>query len=343
MRTESGAPALGSVLQTERRMVPSATASSHYSRHKRKRKRDALRQRAPHGHDRRSPPFRSGSARWWKELRLWPSRRGLGPTCPKPSPGGMSLRAFGRELVAIEGTASGAGGLGPRALRLLEPLTPTALLPVPRDTFPSWAANSWRHDEASCCSGPSGRARQGVSHRADDSADAPATRSRGAGHRGMRPLTCPHLSLAPRLPRPRAGCHPAQMSCSPAQLLLLLPGMPRLLLSTLDARVCVPASSALSGQVGPPLGSHASCVHPAQAVSPATANCVDRNPLKGRPCGSIGKASACDAGDQGLIPGLRSSSGEGNCNPLQYSCLVIPWTEKPGGLQSMGSQRVGHD
>ena len=37
------------------------------------------------------------------------------------------------------------------------------------------------------------------------------------------------------------------------------------------------------------------------------------------------------------------ADGEGNGNPLQYSCLEIPWTEEPGGLQSMGSQRVGHD
>ena len=35
--------------------------------------------------------------------------------------------------------------------------------------------------------------------------------------------------------------------------------------------------------------------------------------------------------------------GEGNDNPLQYSCLRIPKTEEPGGLQSMGSQRGGHD
>ena len=28
---------------------------------------------------------------------------------------------------------------------------------------------------------------------------------------------------------------------------------------------------------------------------------------------------------------------------LKYSCLETPWTEEPGGLQSMGSQRVGHD
>ena len=31
--------------------------------------------------------------------------------------------------------------------------------------------------------------------------------------------------------------------------------------------------------------------------------------------------------------------GEGNGNPLQYSCLGNPWTKEPGGLQSMGSQR----
>ena len=39
------------------------------------------------------------------------------------------------------------------------------------------------------------------------------------------------------------------------------------------------------------------------------------------PCGSDGTASACNAGDQGSIPGLGRSPGEGNGNPLQYSCL----------------------
>jgi len=39
------------------------------------------------------------------------------------------------------------------------------------------------------------------------------------------------------------------------------------------------------------------------------------------PRGSDGKASACNAGDLGLIPGLGRSPGEGNGNPLQYSCL----------------------
>ena len=41
----------------------------------------------------------------------------------------------------------------------------------------------------------------------------------------------------------------------------------------------------------------------------------------GFPGGSDGKESVCSAGDLGLIPGLGRSPGEGNGNPLQYSCL----------------------
>ena len=43
--------------------------------------------------------------------------------------------------------------------------------------------------------------------------------------------------------------------------------------------------------------------------------------IKGFPGGSDGKASACNAGDLGLIPGSGRSPGEGNGNPLQYFCL----------------------
>ena len=46
--------------------------------------------------------------------------------------------------------------------------------------------------------------------------------------------------------------------------------------------------------------------------------------FKGFPGGSEGKASAYNAGDAGSIPGLGRSSGEGNGNPLQYSCLENP-------------------
>ena len=58
---------------------------------------------------------------------------------------------------------------------------------------------------------------------------------------------------------------------------------------------------------------------------------------------SDSKESACSAGDLASIPGLGRSPGEGNGNPLQYSCLEIPWTEEPGGLPSIGLHRVGHD
>ena len=45
---------------------------------------------------------------------------------------------------------------------------------------------------------------------------------------------------------------------------------------------------------------------------------------KGFPGGSDSKASAYNAGDPGLIPGSERSSGEGNGNPHQYSCLENP-------------------
>ena len=103
----------------------------------------------------------------------------------------------------------------------------------------------------------------------------------------------------------------------------------------------------------------------------------------GFPDSSVGRESACNAGDTGLIPGSGRSAGEGIGYPLQYSwaSLVaqlvknppamqetwvqslgwedplekemathsstlawkIPWTEEPGRLQSMGSLGVGHD
>ena len=63
----------------------------------------------------------------------------------------------------------------------------------------------------------------------------------------------------------------------------------------------------------------------------------------GFPGVSDGKESAYIAGNQSLIPGLGKSPGERNGNPFQYSCWRIPRTEEPGGLLSMGSQRVRHN
>ena len=54
--------------------------------------------------------------------------------------------------------------------------------------------------------------------------------------------------------------------------------------------------------------------------------------------------SACNEGNLGLIPGSGRSPGEGNRNPLQYSCLENPMDgEEPCGLQSMGLQRVRYN
>ena len=44
-------------------------------------------------------------------------------------------------------------------------------------------------------------------------------------------------------------------------------------------------------------------------------------------------ANVGDTRDRGLISGLGRSPGGGTGNPLQHSCLEIPWTEKPGGFR----------
>ena len=59
--------------------------------------------------------------------------------------------------------------------------------------------------------------------------------------------------------------------------------------------------------------------------------------------GSDGKKkSVCNSRDLCFIPGSGRSPGEGNGSPLCNFALRIPWTEEPCGLQSTGSQRVGH-
>ena len=60
-----------------------------------------------------------------------------------------------------------------------------------------------------------------------------------------------------------------------------------------------------------------------------------------------GKESACNAGDEGDIP--RQSLGQEDSLEEEMatdSCILarqIPWTKEPGGLQSIGLQRVGHN
>ena len=50
-----------------------------------------------------------------------------------------------------------------------------------------------------------------------------------------------------------------------------------------------------------------------------------------------------DIRDMGLIPGLGRAPGGGHATQSRILAWRIPYTEEPGGLQSMGSQRVVHD
>ena len=68
-----------------------------------------------------------------------------------------------------------------------------------------------------------------------------------------------------------------------------------------------------------------------------------RLPNWGFPCGSVVKNSHANAGDLGSIHGLGRAPGEEMATHSSILACEIPWTEEPGGLQSMGSQRVGHD
>ena len=58
---------------------------------------------------------------------------------------------------------------------------------------------------------------------------------------------------------------------------------------------------------------------------------------------SVGKESACNAGDLGSIPGLERSPGEGNGNPLQCSCLKNPMDRGAWQVRVHGVARVRHD
>ena len=64
---------------------------------------------------------------------------------------------------------------------------------------------------------------------------------------------------------------------------------------------------------------------------------------KGFPGSSVGKESACHAGDPGSIPGSGRSPGEGYGKPLYYSCLENPMDRRAWWAAVHGLQRVGHD
>ena len=63
----------------------------------------------------------------------------------------------------------------------------------------------------------------------------------------------------------------------------------------------------------------------------------------GFPSSSDGKASACNAGDLGSILGWEDPLEKEMATHSGILAWKSPWTEEPGRLQSMGSQRVGRD
>ena len=61
------------------------------------------------------------------------------------------------------------------------------------------------------------------------------------------------------------------------------------------------------------------------------------------PGGSVIKNPPANAGDLNSIPGLGRSPGEGNGNPLQYSCLRNPMDRGSWQATPWGCKRIGHD
>ena len=57
----------------------------------------------------------------------------------------------------------------------------------------------------------------------------------------------------------------------------------------------------------------------------------------------MGKKSACNAGDEDLIPMSEDLLEEGMATHSSILAWGIPWTEEPGELQSLGLQRVRHN
>ena len=72
---------------------------------------------------------------------------------------------------------------------------------------------------------------------------------------------------------------------------------------------------------------------------------VEQNSISGvsLPGGSDSKESAHDAGDPGSISGRADPPEKGVATHSSILAWRIPWVEEPGRLQSIGSQRAGHD
>ena len=64
---------------------------------------------------------------------------------------------------------------------------------------------------------------------------------------------------------------------------------------------------------------------------------------KGFPGGSDGEEFSCNVGDPGSVPGWEDLLEKGMAAHFSILAWRIPWTEEPGGLQPVGSQRVRYE
>ena len=82
--------------------------------------------------------------------------------------------------------------------------------------------------------------------------------------------------------------------------------------------------------------------HPTWFCSLSSRNKAQEWKVWGFHCGSDGKESACKTGYPGLIPGWEDPLQKAMATHFHIFAWRIPWTKEPGGLQSIGPQRVSH-
>ena len=109
-------------------------------------------------------------------------------------------------------------------------------------------------------------------------------------------------------------------------------------LSNIPLYICICIHSTADG--------HLDCFHVLDIVNSAAVNIrvhVSVGIMAFSLGGSEFKTSACNAGDLGSILGWEDPLEKEMATHSSILAWRIPWTEEPGGLQSTGSQRVGHD
>ena len=164
------------------------------------------------------------------------------------------------------------------------------------------------------------------------------------------PWSTPRTALTPPQGGPlssrylRPYHHPCpQLDASPGQVFTLLTAS---LLPLVVIHVTVPSKVSTSGSPDSSAGKEPAC----KAGGPGSIPGLGRSPGEeigyplqcslGFPGGSDGKESTCIAQDPGLIPGWEDPLEKSMATYSSILAWRIPWTEEPGGLQSMGSQRV---